>query len=249
MDISMKKLFFLLLLTFFSINTYSSEFLNEVKEDAISPVTTDAWKVLAIGAGLTAITYVFKDTFREDLQHDIGGRKPLGKYSKWGDFLGHSVPNIAYVLAMGGDYLFTHDQKALDRTVLMTKSTLYAGALTTIAKPIINERRPNGGKSSFPSGHATTAFAFSSVIAMEHSLPWGIAANAMAAFVGFSRINDNAHYLHDVIAGATVGTMYGVGVCLAARARESQSSGPGNASTFLLVPITGGLASNYSLSF
>jgi membrane-associated phospholipid phosphatase len=230
----------------FSQNAFSSEFLETAKEDALSPFTTKALTVLEIGGGLTLFTLLLKDTFKEDFQSTISRNKPLGKTSKWGDFLGHSVPNIAYALFMGGDYLITKDQLSLDRTILMTKATLYSGAVTDISKRIFSEPRPNGSTFSFPSGHATTAFAFSSVVAMEHSLPWGIAANAMAAFVGFSRINDNAHYLHDVIAGATIGAMYGVGVVEAKKNRDQKATGP---SVFLLVPTNDGLMANYSFVY
>jgi membrane-associated phospholipid phosphatase len=148
---------------------------------------------------------------------------------------------------MGGDYLLNKDQKSLDRVILMSKATLYSGALTDVIKFTFNEKRPNGSKYSFPSGHTTTAFAFSSVVMMEHSLPLGIAANAMAAFVGFSRMNDNAHYLQDVIAGATIGTMYGMGVYYAQKKREESKEK--NTSVFLLMPTDNGLAANYTMDF
>jgi hypothetical protein len=243
----MKKILPFALMFSLSTSAFSYDFIGEAKEDLSSPVTTDAWKVLAIGSGLTLITYAFKDTFRDDLQKDIGSDKPLGKTSKFGDFLGHSVPNIAYALYMGGDYLLTKDKKALDRTILMTKATLYSGVLTDTLKISIHESRPNNGQHSFPSGHTTTAAAFASVVAMEHSVPWGIAAVTMASFVGLSRMNDNAHYLHDVIAGGTIGAMYGVGVCLAARNREVKPLE--NPSVFMVLPIEKGLATQYSMSF
>jgi membrane-associated phospholipid phosphatase len=82
---------------------------------------------------------------------------------------------------------------------------------------------------------------------MEHSLPWGIAANSMAAFVGFSRMNDNAHFLHDVVAGATIGTMYGMGLYYAQKNRSAEKSS--NTSVFILFPTVDGLAGNFSLSF
>ncbi len=65
-------------------------------------------------------------------------------------------------------------------------------------------------KRSFPSGHTTTAFAFASVVAMEHEWYLGAGAYALASFVAYSRMNDNEHYLHDVAMGATLGTVFGV---------------------------------------
>lgn len=234
------------LIFFVTFSARSSEFIENVKKDSVSPFTTEAFKIFEVGAGLTALTLLFK-TETENWQKSIAEKKPLKQTSKIGDFLGHSVPNIAYVLLMGGDYLFNKDEQSLSRTILMTKATLYSGAVTDITKIIVAEKRPNGGSLSFPSGHTTTAFAFSSVVMMEHSLPYGIAANAMATFVGFSRMNDNAHYLHDVIAGATVGAMYGVGLYYAQLKRSE--SNKANSAVFLLVPTDRGLAGNFSFEF
>ena len=242
----MKHLLLIFVISTYSINTFCSNFFDEVKEDASSPFNTNALNILEIGGGLTFLTFVFKDTFRQDLQNDVSSDHPLGKYSKLGDLLGKSVPNLAYVIAMGSDYLLTKDQLALDRSILMAKATIYSGAVTNIIKTSARETRPNGGSYSFPSGHATVAFAFSSLVTMEHSLPWGIAANAMATFVGFSRMNDNAHYLHDVLAGATIGTMYGIGVYNAFQNRENKKN---PSSAFLILPLENGLAGNYYYVF
>lgn len=242
----MRKLFFSFFICTFSLNSFSSEFFDNAKEDALSPFSTDAVKIFGVGSVLTLLTLSFNDTFKKDFQESVTQERPLKKYSKWGDFLGRGVPNMAYALFMGGSYLIYDDQKSLDRVVLMTKASLYSGAMTDLMKITFRQTRPNGSKYSFPSGHTTTAFAFSSVVAMEHSLPWGIAANALAAFVGFSRINDNAHYLHDVLAGATIGAMYGVGVYKSQEIRQQKKA---QTATFMLIPLQDGLAANTSLSF
>jgi membrane-associated phospholipid phosphatase len=239
--------FSLLLLIVLNPCANSSESWENAKQDLVSPFTTEALTIFEVGGGLTLLTLLFNEGIQDDLQKDIAEKKVLKKSSKIGDFLGRVTPNIAYVLFMGGDYLLTKNEKSLDRTLLMTKATLYSGVIADITKVVVNEKRPNGGKYSFPSGHSTTAFAFSSVVMMEHSLPFGIAANAMAAFVGFSRLNDNAHYLQDVLAGATLGTMYGVGLYYAQEKRVENK--PKNTSVFLLLPINHGLAGNFAIDF
>ena len=243
----LRTFFLMLILLLVSFEAISSEFWQNAKEDVVSPFTTDALTIFEVGGGLTVLSLFFKDAIQDDLQKKIAEKRPLKSSSKIGDFLGQSTPNIAYAIFMGGDYLFNKDEKSLDRVILMTKATLYSGAITDISKRIVNEKRPNGSTYSFPSGHATTAFAFSSVVMMEHSLPWGIAANAMAAFVGFSRMNDNAHYLQDVLAGATIGTMYGVGLYYAQKKREEKKLQ--NTSVFLIMPTDHGLVGNYSIDF
>ncbi|GAB3469861.1 phosphatase PAP2 family protein [Actinophytocola sediminis] len=63
-------------------------------------------------------------------------------------------------------------------------------------------RRPTS--SSFPSGHAASAFAFASAVAMEHRGA-GAAVLPLAALVGYSRVHTGVHWPSDVAAGAAIG--------------------------------------------
>jgi membrane-associated phospholipid phosphatase len=72
---------------------------------------------------------------------------------------------------------------------------------------------------SFPSGHATAAFAFASAISAETSHWWpgsrwivGPAVYGAATLTGVSRIYNNAHWASDVLAGAAIGTFTGIKV-------------------------------------
>lgn len=109
----------------------------------------------------------------------------------------------------------------------MLKATAYAGATTTFLKVVIKEQRPNKTTwDSFPSGHATTAFAFASVVAAEHGFwPYGLGATLLASLTGISRMNDNMHYEHDVVAGATIGTAFGLGVSYINQAFDKKEAG------------------------
>jgi membrane-associated phospholipid phosphatase len=70
--------------------------------------------------------------------------------------------------------------------------------------------RPFGGSYSFPSGHATQAFAVATVIAEHYDSPWiKIASYTLASAVGFARINDNNHWTTDILAGAAIGIFVG----------------------------------------
>ena len=63
---------------------------------------------------------------------------------------------------------------------------------------------------SFPSGHATNAFALASAVA-AHSSGWIIPtiAYSVASGVAASRLNDNVHWASDVFAGALIGASTG----------------------------------------
>jgi len=65
---------------------------------------------------------------------------------------------------------------------------------------------PFSGQASFPSGHSALAFALATSLADDIHRPWAtVGLYGMATAVGWSRINDNRHWLSDVAAGALVG--------------------------------------------
>jgi len=186
--------------------------------DFKSPVTTDAKYYLGGSTALTLVIFLNDRTLDQRVQEDIAVRKPLGSWHKFGDYGGQGIANALYVL---GAWALQENQEAL----LMARASLMAVAFTTVLKPVVGEPRPDDPNhhDSFPSGHATAAFAFASVIGTQHHWAWGVAAYSFAAFVGFSRINDNAHVLHDVIAGATIGTVYGLGISWRDQARSANA--------------------------
>lgn len=79
-------------------------------------------------------------------------------------------------------------------------------AVTNVAKYTFREKRPNsGGRHSFPSGHTATVFTGAELMRIEYGNGIGAAAYTFGAAVGFLRLYNSRHWLHDVIAGAGVG--------------------------------------------
>jgi membrane-associated phospholipid phosphatase len=65
---------------------------------------------------------------------------------------------------------------------------------------------PFSGQVSMPSGHTSLAFAMATSLADDIHRPWAtVGLYGLATAVGWSRINDNRHWLSDVAAGALVG--------------------------------------------
>lgn len=73
---------------------------------------------------------------------------------------------------------------------------------------------------SFPSGHATAAFALAAVLAVA-APAWRAAFYALATLVAVSRVAVDAHFLSDVVAGGLVGWAVGHAVAVAARSRSN----------------------------
>ncbi len=87
----------------------------------------------------------------------------------------------------------------------------YKSAATTIGitqglKYSVNKKRPNGlDNQSFPSSHASSAFAGAAFIHKRYGWEYGIPAYIGASFVGYSRVQAKKHYTIDVLAGAAIG--------------------------------------------
>ncbi len=185
----------------------------DLKNESLSPFTTTARNVFFVGAGLTLTVLLFEDSIIDYTQKDLSNDKPLGSFSKFGDLAGQMVPNAMYAIGqtIAGA---SGDELGHSRAMGMLKASAYSSAVTSVLKYSIREPRPGATteRNSFPSGHSTTAFAFGGYVYEEHGWKWGIPALGIATFVDVSRINDNRHYLHDVLAGMTIGMMYGVGI-------------------------------------
>ena len=112
---------------------------------------------------------------------------------------------------------FVDDRRVVRTALLGSESLLVAGAGYAGLQLATRRPRPNSGEDhdffgggsgqAFPSGHTTAAFAFAGVLAHEWGDVPGVApaAYGIAGLVGLSRINDDAHWASDVVAGAIIG--------------------------------------------
>ena len=109
----------------------------------------------------------------------------------------------------------------------LVRAQIINTVLTQGIKIAVGRQRPDGTRFSFPSGHTSSSFATAAVL--QRRLGWkvGAPAYAMATYVAASRLQENKHYLSDVIFGAAVGIVSGRAVTV----------GHGR-NTFALVPLT-----------
>lgn len=143
-----------------------------------------------------------------------------------------------YTLGALGAYGFLFKNKKMQTTTLLAAQSYITGAavqyvmkfLTGRQRPLAISRNQGVGSpvfrgpfadlrdadgdklnGSFPSGHATVAFAAATVFALEYKdKPWvPVFAYTAASLIGVSRITENKHWATDVLAGAALGYLSG----------------------------------------
>lgn len=95
-----------------------------------------------------------------------------------------------------------------ERTLILATSYATLAVLTNVPKYFIDEKRPEfAGHNSFPSGHTATAFMGAELVRIEYGGWYGFGAYTVATGIGFMRMYNGRHWLHDVVAGAGVGIL------------------------------------------
>ena len=114
-----------------------------------------------------------------------------------GDILQLALPGVA-----AGTILGLNDWEG---GVEFAESAALTMGTTEVLKYSVNERRPNGGSQSFPSGHTSISFSAAEFLRKRYGWGYGLPAYAAASFVAYSRVESGEHHPRDVIAGASIG--------------------------------------------
>ncbi len=174
---------------------------------------------LLIGAGATAAAGFFDD----EAQRYFGRAGRLGPS---GDVLGE-IPGSAGVIggAIGALALTSHlrgNEKLKSMSYSLAQGFVVTSLVTTGMKLAVGRERPDGSnRRAFPSGHTSNAFAFATIFSHHHPKA-RIPAYLAASIVAVSRMDEDVHYLSDVVAGATLGYIVGRTVIR----QESKKTGP-----------------------
>lgn len=199
------------------------DFVNVDVDFFTSPLRFDSedWITLSSIVGITAVATLadknikdFSQRNQSDFADDVFS---IGKYY-YTEFVGASI------IAFYGFGLIGGDTKVRRLAVKLTEATLLASSITLITKTVIGRGRPYKQESqyytnpftfdndynSFPSGHTTLAFAYSTVMANEmDNVFWKIGWYSLAGLVGYARIYHNQHWFSDVLMGAAIGYFSG----------------------------------------
>lgn len=123
------------------------------------------------------------------------------------------VSGAGTILYLGGGSLLpllTDGADGGQRTLRIVDAVGTSAALCYGLKEVIRSPRPDNDKEldSFPSCHATTAFALARVQSHYHP-DYAILWYGGAALIGYSRIDLNRHRFTDVLIGAGLGYLVG----------------------------------------
>jgi membrane-associated phospholipid phosphatase len=176
------------------------------------------WLIFSGTVAVTAGTFLIDDRTR------------IFSKTSFGDKL-FSIDNVFNVtgpaIAIVGIYgcgLIIDDPKIRNLGLQLVEACAYAGIVTTVIKSAVGRSRPYVGKgnmdwhpvqfntdqTSFPSGHATLAFAVSSVMANYlDNIYWKVGWYTIASLVGTARIYHDKHWLSDVVMGSAIGYFIG----------------------------------------
>lgn len=179
-----------------------AKLLDHAKETGESTFDSTGWTILAVGAlGAAAMWNLDGKASEEWERHRPNVPRPLLDAA---DYVGTGIPTLAII---GAQFFF-------DRNMAWShlEGVLLATAVTALLKNAVGRERPDGSDDhSFPSGHTTVAFATATNIHYWLGWKWGVPAYALATFVGFERFHDSKHWVSDILAGATIGVLFGRG--------------------------------------
>ena len=184
----------------------TGRFLGNLGRGIVGVVSRESLFPLLVGGAVTAagapLDHNVRDYFVEKRRF-----KALGDFA---DSLGQPIVLTPLAGALFGFGRLAHDGRFRDATYDIGEVFLVTAAWTTAIKYPTHRRRPNGANYlSFPSGHTSNAFAWATVAAHHYGWKLGLPSYLLAGAIGVGRMEKNAHWLSDVLAGATLGILVG----------------------------------------
>ena len=176
-------------------------------------VFTTKDNLLIVGTGLGAswgASHFDDRIVSSGLNSELHEGARLDHFFEAGQIMGGGLMQVGGAFATYGlgELLSNPDAKGLGRDLV--RAQLVTHSLTYATKFAVGRERPDASNHrSFPSGHASATFATATVLQRRYGWRIGVPAYAFASYVGTSRLNENRHYLSDVVFGAAVGILVG----------------------------------------
>lgn len=242
----MKSLLPLFVILVASLNVGASESLthgknfwpwvwqDQVKPTAMASVGDGQGFVVGAGSLATILAHQYDGEMRDQFGRNA---RMDAKVSRVGSILGSGGPGVVIALTQ----LFVDRKNGLRSTRALAFTSLSHYTLANL----IGRERPNGHPLAFPSGHTSSAFATATSLAYSYGPYVGVPALALATFVGSTRMADDAHWISDTVAGATLGIFWARASAMADSAADSEKAGK----SLMPVLVPGGALLAYSSDF
>jgi membrane-associated phospholipid phosphatase len=167
--------------------------------------TLPSLKPFLIGGTLTAASLPLDDNVVEYFD-----KHPMKTYGNVGKFLGTGVVAVGVSAAILGFGHRANGDRFRAASYDMSQAVVVNFLYTLAIKEAVQRPRPDGSDNlSFPSGHASNAFACATVWAEQYGWKGAVPGYLAASFVAGSRLALKKHRLSDVVAGATLGIIVG----------------------------------------
>ncbi len=188
-----------------------SNYINYMGDGFRETVSNRSNQWILAGATISILaTRQFDDNVQK---YSLENRLMSESLSKIFDVYGNRYAYPAGFAVVGlSAYLDSGAGKLIQDVKYFATAVIVTGGTTDLLKNISKRKRPNKiGTRSFPSGHTSGSFCVAAVMNEIYGSKIGIPLYLIATGVGLQRIHDNKHWLTDVIAGATLGTVIGRG--------------------------------------
>jgi membrane-associated phospholipid phosphatase len=231
----------------------SHPFLSDVKAYVAAPLHWDRPDWLFFGGAVvaTAVAHHYDDQVRT---HFTTGSYASNLTNPSSNELKDALPGIAAIAATWAYGSLVGDIRGHQEAGEMVESAVLSCSTAFVLRFAIGRERPAetddsnkwfAGSNSFPSLHATGAFAIGTVLAEsgndEYRAFRRVLGYGLGAFSAFQRLKHNDHWLSDTVAGAAIG------VSSARFVMNRRDRRPG-AGTFSVIPLDRGMMLTYSVT-
>ena len=177
---------------------------NNLAYNFLGVVTRGNHEPLLVTGALTAVAFAWDDEGKKYFaQH------PHPDFGKLGSKIGGTIAVAGLTIGGFSAGRMSSGDRPRAATYDLSQAIIVNQVWTQALKLAIRRERPDGSnRVSFPSGHASNAFAAATVI-VRHYPKLAVPGFGLATYISVSRMAANKHHFSDIVAGAGFG--YGVG--------------------------------------
>lgn len=191
----------ILIVGFFFFEITQAAFYDEqIQPSLLKAQDSQSLSILFVGILGVGITQPQDDDIREKHRHNQKMNETLAEI---GDVLGTGIPGLATVAV----------QYYWDRpnSYSHLRALIFTDVTTKLMKFSFARKRPGSSpdRKSFPSGHTSTSFASATSLTYAYGWNAAVIAYPLALLSAYSRLAEDVHWGSDLVAGATVGILWG----------------------------------------